>query len=69
MDYPAAIVFLNNVDHLTSVLSFCQENCIEVVEAEVYGYHCIVLFHTEDLLNVIPFLQLQFGIASYFMVG
>lgn len=68
MEHPAAILFLSDTE-VSSTLYFCQENQIEVVEVHVYGWHCIVLFYDSDVPTLINYIQQQFGIVPFYMVG
>lgn len=68
MEYPSAILFISDTE-VPSTLYYCQENQIEVIEAHVYGWHCLILFDDLDVPNVIHYIWQQFRIIPFYMVG
>lgn len=69
MEHPAAIIFLDSAEKLAITLFYCQEHQIDVLDVEVAGFECLVLYDASDVPLVIGFILHHFGIIPFYMVG
>ena len=67
MEYPAAIIFLDNQAQFIEILEFCQQEFMDVTELHFHGWHCVVAFNPLSVPVIKNYIFARYGFLPFIM--